>query len=109
MFALVQSVALRIEDVAVEGKTVACLIDLFLDLGTKAVQGHVFVRIVVLKDLTDGFQGLKILIFRVILVVQGVGRSWISIGSCKINSDAQINIAAPKDILEKIDRSLFAK
>lgn len=60
-FNFLKTVDPGIEDISIEGKTVRCVIPR-LNVGTKAVEADLFIRVVILEYVTHALDGFQILV-----------------------------------------------
>ena len=81
----VQTVYLRVKDVTVQSKAVRGSIVGWWDYGAKAENRDLLVRVIILEDVTDGLDGVQILILVHVKVMEGVSLCWITITESEIN------------------------
>ena len=71
----------------------------------RSVSEHrdLLVRVIVLKNVSDGLNcpQILILIVLVVIIVERARILWVSIGSCKVDSYVEADFAAAKDILKE--------
>ena len=80
-----------------------------LNASAKAICRNKLIRVVVLKNSADRFQGLKILVLVNVFVMQRIRIICLPVGSSEVNSDDQVQLAAAEDVLEEVDDRLELK
>ena len=90
-------ITLRVEDIAVQSEA---MLYLAVDFGSKAKCWDLVIRIVVLKNVSDGLDRLQILVLSV-KVVQGFRALRVPVATCKVNRNRETDLAAAKDKVEE--------
>ena len=91
---------LWIIDVTVEGKAVTHRV-LLWQLTSKTVNGVLFIRVIILKNDSNGLKCLSILILSTIPVMEWIWIGWLPITGCKVNSNGDANLTPSKNIVEE--------
>ena len=92
------AIAFRIENISVQGETMRRSSIYWGNDCSKSISWYFFIRIIILKNASYCFQCLQILILLIILVVKRVYLWGLTIRSCKVNCNIQINLASSKNI-----------
>ncbi len=90
-----------IENITIKGKAVRGPSRIRRNCATEPIESYLFVRIVILKDITHTSDSLQILIAVRIKVVKWLWRCWVSIRHSKVDCNSQVDLAATKHILEE--------
>lgn len=98
---LLNAVDARIKDITVKGEAMRGALVERRDRSAKAVQVDHLVAVVELKDVTDAFDGLQVLIASRVKVMERGGLARIAVGEGEVDCHGQINLATAKDILEE--------
>ena len=78
-----------------------CSVCLWWHRCTKAKDWDLLVRVVVLQDVAHGLDGVKILVFVHVEIVERISIRGVTIAQRKVDCDAQLNLASTKDVLQK--------
>ena len=93
-----KSVDSRIEDISVQGKAVGSPRCIRRNCTTETIESYLFVRIVILENITHVSDYLQILVAIRVEVVQRTWLSGVAVGHSKVNSNSQVDLAAAKHI-----------
>ena len=94
----VKAVALRVEYVTIDSEAMRGAIDARVQLASKAKQGNLLVRVVVLKNLADRFNCTQVFIFGQVEVVERISVIRVSIRKRIIHCNCERNFATAKNV-----------
>jgi hypothetical protein len=97
----IQAIALRVKDVAIQSKAVRSPVHCWWHCGPETECWDLFVRIIVLENFSNRFDGLQILVFVVVKVVKGIFIIWVAIAQREVDCDAKLDLTATEDIFEE--------
>ena len=96
------SIDFRVKDVSVQSKAVVSLAHIGRYGGTKTKDGNLLVIIVILKNASDSFDCIKVLIFlQVVDVMKRVRLRRMSVRKSKVNRYGQSDFATTENVLEE--------
>ena len=96
-----KSVDSRIEDISVQGKAVGSPSCIRRNCTTETIESYLFVRIVILENITHVSDYLQILVAIWVEVVQRTWLSGVAVGHSKVNRNSQVDLAAAKHIFQE--------
>ena len=96
-----KSVDSRIEDISVQGKAVGSPRCIRRNCTTETIESYLFVRIVILENITHVSDYLQILVAIWVEVVQRTWLSGVAVGHSKVNRNSQVDLAAAKHIFQE--------
>ena len=98
---MIDSVTLRFKNVTIESKTVRSGARRW-NSSSESVSGNFFVRVIILQDFSNSFDSLYILITFWIFTMKRIPCFGVTIRQSKVDSNIQIDLASPENILHKI-------
>lgn len=87
-----------------------CILMKWIYAGAKPVHRNHLVRVVVLEDVTDRFERLKVFVLaQVTEIMQRAFLMWLFIRSREIDGNIQVDLAAAKHVVKEVDGWLCAE
>ena len=96
-----ESITFWVEDVAVKSEAVRCSVDGWRDGRSVAEDWDLLLGVIILQDVSSGFDGCEVLVPLHIKVVERISLGWITIAECEINGDIELNFASSENIFKE--------